>query len=408
MSGSTSWGSISPPTVQWRWTIFEWHERCALPSTLPLSWETSTSFLRTPLMTRWMRLSLTYWKSLTSPISPANSSLDNAASSCNRHAGPSTCGGGGEWCYSQPDYIMANERTTRRFLRVAFWLPQYHDSDHRAVVATFWGGKGNVSSHTNAEASASPSRLPRGRKLNSQQCSVVLWQSASDPSCTSSMRMTVWQDMGLGRTADSLVAGWKVAAWRGVTDKNTNLSFSPRWQGGLHFGCQPIHPGRVGKRGGAGGLPPPEGMVQGSVEDHVVPLPSDNGTTDRGTSGAILEAGPSPGDPLPIKLQATAIPDAVPLNHEIRDAAQELTNGWVGGASKTRAEDIKLWLRSITLEEDPKKGPDNVGEGDNWRLLVSLIQVVWLRGEIPQQLTWVIVVLLPKGGGDYRGIGFLE
>jgi hypothetical protein len=149
-------------------------------------------------------------------------------------------------------------------------------------------------------------------------------------------------------------------------------------------------------------------MVQGSVEDHVVPLPSDNGTTDRGTSGAILEAGPSPGDPLPIKLQATAIPDAVPLNHEIRDAAQELTNGWVGGASKTRAEDIKLWLRSITLEEDPKKGPDNVGEGDNWRLLVSLIQVVWLRGEIPQQLTWVIVVLLPKGGGDYRGIGFLE
>ncbi len=60
------------------------------------------------------------------------------------------------------------------------------------------------------------------------------------------------------------------------------------------------------------------------------------------------------------------------------------------------------------LEEDPKKGPNNVGEGDNWRLLVSLIQAIWTQGEIPQQLTWVIVVLLPKGGGDSKGIGLLE
>jgi hypothetical protein len=60
------------------------------------------------------------------------------------------------------------------------------------------------------------------------------------------------------------------------------------------------------------------------------------------------------------------------------------------------------------LEEDPKKGPDNVGEGDNWHLLVSLIQAIWMQGKIPQQLTWVIVVLLPKDGGDYRGIGPLE
>jgi hypothetical protein len=79
-----------------------------------------------------------------------------------------------------------------------------------------------------------------------------------------------------------------------------------------------------------------------------------------------------------------------------------------GGASKIHAEDIKQWLRGITLEEDPEKGPDNVGEGDNWRLLVGLIQAIWTQGEIPQQLTWVIVVLLPKGGRDYRGIGLLE
>jgi hypothetical protein len=34
--------------------------------------------------------------------------------------------------------------------------------------------------------------------------------------------------------------------------------------------------------------------------------------------------------------------------------------------------------------------------------------VIWTQGKIPQQLTWVIVVLLPKGGGDYCDIGLLE
>ncbi len=65
-------------------------------------------------------------------------------------------------------------------------------------------------------------------------------------------------------------------------------------------------------------------------------------------------------------------------------------------------------LGGITLEEDPEKGLNNIGEGDNWRLLVGLIQAIWSQGQIPKQLTWVIVVLLPKGVGDYRGIGLLE
>ncbi len=51
---------------------------------------------------------------------------------------------------------------------------------------------------------------------------------------------------------------------------------------------------------------------------------------------------------------------------------------------------------------------DNVAEGDNWRILVGLVQAIWTQGKIPQQLTWEFLVLLPKGGGDYRGIGLLE
>ncbi len=39
---------------------------------------------------------------------------------------------------------------------------------------------------------------------------------------------------------------------------------------------------------------------------------------------------------------------------------------------------------------------------------MRLVAVVWETGTIPQQLGWMIVVLIPKGGGDYQGIGLLE
>jgi hypothetical protein len=39
---------------------------------------------------------------------------------------------------------------------------------------------------------------------------------------------------------------------------------------------------------------------------------------------------------------------------------------------------------------------------------VKLVQAVWDEGKIPIQLGWVVTVLIPKGGRDYRGIGLLE
>jgi hypothetical protein len=47
---------------------------------------------------------------------------------------------GREWCYLQPDYLLGNKHINKRLRRVALCLPRYHDSDHRVVVATFWGG----------------------------------------------------------------------------------------------------------------------------------------------------------------------------------------------------------------------------------------------------------------------------
>jgi len=73
-----------------------------------------------------------------------------------------------------------------------------------------------------------------------------------------------------------------------------------------------------------------------------------------------------------------------------------------------QAEHLKGWLKGARLEENPKTGPANVSTGEDWEGLVKLVQAVWDEGKIPIQLGWVVTVLIPKGGGDYRGIGLLE
>ncbi len=85
-----------------------------------------------------------------------------------------------------------------------------------------------------------------------------------------------------------------------------------------------------------------------------------------------------------------------------------LSNGRAGGALGMRAEDVKARLCGIKLEEDPEVEPANTGVGDNWRKFTLLMQAIWDHWEIPPQLLWVIIVLIPKGGGDYWGIRLLE
>ena len=112
------------------------------------------------------------------------------------------------------------------------------------------------------------------------------------------------------------------------------------------------------------------------------------------------------GDPIVITADPTEVWDNTPTNGEIRVAVAELTNGRTAGASGMRAEDLKGWLQGIKLEEDPETVPNN--ERNCWKALVRLVQTVWAEGRIPAQLGWVITVLIPKGGGDYRGIGLLK
>ena len=72
-----------------------------------------------------------------------------------------------------------------------------------------------------------------------------------------------------------------------------------------------------------------------------------------------------------------------------------------------RPKHVKDWLQGVRREEDAK-GQGAPGDGDDWRLFAHLVQATWTYGIVPCQLLWIIVVLIPKGGGDYCGIGLLE
>ena len=102
------------------------------------------------------------------------------------------------------------------------------------------------------------------------------------------------------------------------------------------------------------------------------------------------------------------IDNGPPLEGELRTAVSQLSHGRCGGASGIRAEHIKAWLHRAKKAEDPENDTNHVGAGKMWDEFVKLCSSVWMTGTIPQQMCWVVTVKIPKGGGEYWGIGLLE
>ena len=65
-----------------------------------------------------------------------------------------------------------------------------------------------------------------------------------------------------------------------------------------------------------------------------------------------------------------------------------------------KEEHLKAWLRSATRKKDP--------DTKKWDKAVSVIQVAFWEGKIPEALMWTTMVLIPKGKGEYRGIWLVE
>ncbi len=78
-----------------------------------------------------------------------------------------------------------------------------------------------------------------------------------------------------------------------------------------------------------------------------------------------------------------------------------------------RAEHVETWLSDIRHkekvdQENPGRIADTGDLGKKWRIFTVMIQAIWDRGEIPIQMSWMVVNLLPKGEGNFRGIELLN
>ncbi len=77
-----------------------------------------------------------------------------------------------------------------------------------------------------------------------------------------------------------------------------------------------------------------------------------------------------------MNVQPAPVCDGTPEDEEVREAAKGLSNGRAGGASRVRAEDIKLWLAGAKAEEKAAQ-ENNVDtgdtRGDRWRASVWLV-----------------------------------
>ncbi len=121
---------------------------------------------------------------------------------------------------------------------------------------------------------------------------------------------------------------------------------------------------------------------------------------------------PPMGEALPFNFPHFKISNNMPTDSELRKVVGGLRNGRAAGATGMKAEHIKVWLNKIQRKEKAAmENPDreaDPGAGCKWQIFVELIQAIWERGEIPEQMSWMVVVLLPEGGGDFWGIGLLD
>ena len=86
-----------------------------------------------------------------------------------------------------------------------------------------------------------------------------------------------------------------------------------------------------------------------------------------------------------------------------------------------RAEYLKGWLAAARQGEKDRETATKDGGGEkgeiqredksgaeNWARVVDLVQTSFREGDLAEESTWQAVFLLPKGKGDYRGIGLVE
>ena len=111
-----------------------------------------------------------------------------------------------------------------------------------------------------------------------------------------------------------------------------------------------------------------------------------------------------PGLPLATHVEQVKVNNATPLEAEVETAVRCLRPIKSGGHTQLHAEQFQQWLWETTPRENSKTPLRT----ERWMCLVDIVQHMWRTGEIPQELGWNILVLIPKAPTDNWGIGLLE
>ena len=325
--------------------------------------------------------------------------------------------------------MLCREEDRAKFRRVGLRHSERHNTDHRAVIGIFRGGwEGNLRRYRRKRRRF-PIRLP---KVGPHGEPETAFQGLADSVTVPPVRQRSYNEWISQRSWDLID---QKAALR-KTSRRGRLSGGRRARLGCRIGKSLRRDWRKRTEDAAAEV---EGhLAKGEIKEAWrllkywyrevegrAPRPSLQ-TMEKQTAERVELYTKVPREelraPLPINVEPFPISDAVPSEWEIREAVARLKNGRTGGASGMRAEDIKGWLRGAVREEEAVRrmmrgeaedlgageGEGVEGAGDQWRALVSLVQAIWERGYIPHQMRWMIVVLLPKGGGNYRGKGLLE
>jgi len=106
---------------------------------------------------------------------------------------------------------------------------------------------------------------------------------------------------------------------------------------------------------------------------------------------------PPLGAPIPVLVEPFAVLDDCLSEEEIACMVHRLQKGKAPGPLRMRTDHLKEWLAAAQRDEKP--------DDCLWCILVDLVQHVHETGDLPSELPWETMVLLPKGSRGYRGIG---
>jgi hypothetical protein len=116
--------------------------------------------------------------------------------------------------------------------------------------------------------------------------------------------------------------------------------------------------------------------------------------------GDLLANKQTQGDLIPVLVAPFRVDDNMPTEKEINREVGQINNGRSPGPTGMRPNDLKEWCEEARRDENP--------DTTKWDKVVALVQYIFETGRLPTQLTWCVLVAIPKPSGGFCGIGLLE